>query len=654
MTQAPLIPRRTFFSNPDHLNVQVSPDGKWLVYAAPLDGVLNLWLAPWEKPLEKTPLTHDKGRGVRSYMWSYTGEHLVYLQDQDGDENWAVYSLNVRTKEVVALSPTKGVHASITAASPRCEGEILISLNDRDPSHHDVYRVDVRTGKRTLVFQNDQGYAGFLCDRDLRCRYAFEALPDGGGRYLDVSAPEAPQEFLTLSPDDVMTTSLVGFDGDQTHLYMVDSRGRDTAALMKYCLATQKLTLLAEDARADMEDILLHPETKALWGAAANYDRKAWQFFDPTIEEEIAYLKTQAEGDLEVTSLSYDARRWVVVFAQDRAAHLYYTYDRDAKKVSFLFSSRKALDGLDLARMHPCLIKARDGLTLVSYLTLPVGSSKDDGITPGRPLPLILEIHGGPRARERWGYNPLHQWLANRGYAVLSVNYRASTGFGKRFIHAGNGEWAGKMHEDLLDAAKWAVDQGITTADQICIMGGSYGGYAALVGLSMTPNVFACGVDIVGPSNLLTLIESIPPYWKPVLDIMRVMLGADPATPEGQAFLKERSPLTHCDKICKPLLIAQGANDPRVKQAESDQIVSALQEKKIPVTYALYPDEGHGFVRPENKLSFYAITEAFLAQVLKGRCEEVGKDFEGSSVQLLAGREHIEEVHNYLGAASQG
>ncbi len=290
--------------------------------------------------------------------------------------------------------------------------------------------------------------------------------------------------------------------------------------------------------------------------------------------------------------------------------------------------------------MKPVEIRSRDGLTLVSYLTLPPGTDAQATGRPGKPLPLVLDVHGGPWARDSYGFNPEHQWLANRGYAVLSVNYRGSTGFGKKFLNAGDREWAAKMHDDVMDAVDWAVREKIAVADKVAIYGGSYGGYATLVGLTFTPDRFACGVDIVGPSNLLTLLASIPPYWKSAFEDMAHRIG-DPRTEKGRELLKERSPLTHVDRISKPLLIAQGANDPRVKQAESDQIVTAMQAKHLPVTYALYPDEGHGFARPQNRIAFYAVSEGFLSQCLGGRHQAIGEDFAGSSLKVPVGADHI-------------
>jgi dipeptidyl aminopeptidase/acylaminoacyl peptidase len=314
----------------------------------------------------------------------------------------------------------------------------------------------------------------------------------------------------------------------------------------------------------------------------------------------------------------------------------YYRYDREGQQAHFLFSNRKALEGMPLAKMSPVVIASRDGLNLVCYYTLPVGSDSNGDGRPDEPLPMVLVVHGGPWARDVWGYNAWHQWLTNRGYAVLSVNFRGSTGFGKTFINRSTREWGAKMHDDLIDAVHWAIQQGIADADRVAIMGGSYGGYATLVGLTFTPEMFACGVDIVGPSNLVTLIESIPPYWQPQVELWTTRVG-DHRTEEGRAFLTKCSPLTYVDRIQRPLLIGQGANDPRVKQTESDQIVQAMQEKNIPVTYVLFPDEGHGFARPENRLSFNAVAEAFLSECLGGRYEPIDDDFKGSSITVPIG-----------------
>lgn len=350
---------------------------------------------------------------------------------------------------------------------------------------------------------------------------------------------------------------------------------------------------------------------------------------------------------MDVISRTLDDRFWLVTYAMDDGPARYYRFDRQRQQADFLFTDRQALEEQPLAKMQPTIIQSRDGLKLVSYYTLPLRSDSDGDGRPDRPLPMVLLVHGGPWARDEWGYKPLHQWLANRGYAVLSVNFRGSTGFGKEFVNAGDLEWGGKMHDDLIDGVNWAVEEGIADPERVAIFGGSYGGYATLVGLTHTPETFACGVDIVGSSNLKTLVESIPPYWQSMIEVFANRMG-DHRTEEGRALLRERSPLTYADRIRRPLLIAQGANDPRVKRAESDQIVQAMQEKAIPVTYVLYTDEGHGFARPENSLSFSAITEAFLANVLGGRYEPIGSDFEGASFTVLTGVEEIPSLSEAL------
>ncbi len=335
-----------------------------------------------------------------------------------------------------------------------------------------------------------------------------------------------------------------------------------------------------------------------------------------------------------------DDAYWTVTFERDNGPVSYYLYETATKRASFLFTNRPALEDANLVEMHPKTIKTRDGIDMVVYYSLPAGSNATGKALPDSPLPMVLYPHGGPWARDYWGYEPVHQWLANRGYVVMSVNFRASTGFGKAFTNAGDKEWGGKILEDQLDAVEWAVDQGIADPAKIAIMGGSFGGYSTLAGLTFSPDVFACGVDIVGPSNLMTFLESVPEYWKPMLALLTNRVG-DHQTDEGRDLLARHSPLSKVDAIRKPLLIGQGANDPRVKQAESDQIVKAMQEKSIPVTYVLYPDEGHGFARPENRLSFFAITEHFLKAHLGAQAEPYGSDFEDSSVTVPAGADEV-------------
>lgn len=642
----PLIPRTTLFGNPDKASTQISPDGVHISYLAPVDGVLNVWVGPADDPAAAQAVTHDTGRGIRMYGWAYTNTHILYLQDKGGDENWRLYSVNLTDGTNRDLTPVEGTQARLQGVSRHFPHDILVALNDRVPELHDVYRINLDSGERQVVLENE-GFAGFVTDDDYTVRLGVRMTPDGGSEILQRQADGHWAPCISVGMEDTLTTSPLSFDATGATLYLVDSRNRDTAALTALDLATGVQTVLAEDPQADVSDMLMHPTEKHVQAAAFTYERKYWNILDLTLAHDIAYLRTVASGDMEIVSRTLDDRVWIVAYVMDNGPVCYYRYDRDDRQAQFLFTNRQALEGLQLATMHPVTIPARDGLSLVSYYTLPVGSEREDEPVPTTPLSMVLLVHGGPWARDTWGFDSFHQWLANRGYAVLSVNFRGSTGLGKGFSNAGNREWGAKMHDDLLDTVTWAVQRGIADPARVAIMGGSYGGYATLAGLTFTPETFACGVDIVGPSNLVTLLESIPPYWQPQIELFATRVG-DPRTDAGQAFLTERSPLTHVDRIQRPLLIGQGANDPRVKQPESDQIVQAMQAKGIPVTYVLYPDEGHGFARPENSLSFNAVAEAFLATCLGGRYEPIGNDFTGASLTVPAGAEQVEGLEDAL------
>ncbi|MGC9529913.1 MAG: alpha/beta fold hydrolase [Candidatus Bipolaricaulaceae bacterium] len=638
MGKRKLIPRRVLFGNPDRAMVCLSPGGKWISYLAPAEGVLNVWVAPAGAPERAKPVTHDRGRGIRHYTWAHTDRHVLYLQDADGDENWRAYSVDVETEEARDLTPQSGVQARLEGVSPRFPSQVLISLNDRDAHLHDLYRVNIQTGEKTLV-QENEGFLGFMADDDYQVRFALRFCPDGGAELL-AKEGEGWRPFIQVSPEDSLGTQPVGLDAAGQVLYMIDSRSRDTAAVTAIDLHTGEQRILAEDSQADACGAIVHPVSKHLQAVSFTYQRRRWEVVDPEVATDLQRLAEAAPGDMTVVSRTLADDRWIVAYDLDRGPVRYYLYERQAGQVHFLFSSRAELEDYELAAMHPVIIRARDGLDLVSYLTLPADSDPAGTGRPAEPCAMVLVVHGGPWSRDTWGLNPFHQWLANRGYAVLSVNFRGSTGFGKRFVNAGDREWAGAMHDDLVDAVEWAVAKGIADPARVAIMGGSYGGYATLVGLTFTPELFACGVDMVGPSNLITLLRNVPPYWAPMFPMLARRVG-DPDLEEDQAFLRQRSPLTHVERIRRPLLIGQGANDPRVRQVESDQIVEAMRAHGIPVTYVLYPDEGHGFVRPENRLSFFAIAESFLAQFLGGEAEPAADDLQGASLQVLTGVEHV-------------
>jgi dipeptidyl aminopeptidase/acylaminoacyl peptidase len=612
----PLIPRQVLFGNPVKASPAISPDGKRLSYLAPDErNVLQVWVQTVGQD-DARKVTADPKRGIRRHMWTYAADTLLYLQDSDGDENFHVYTVNLKKDKVRDLTPHPGVKAEPIGLDRHFPNELLVNLNLRDRRTFDVYRINLTTGEKTLDTKNPGDVIGWEADPKFRIRAAQAATPDGGMevRYR-TSDKAAWKTAVKWGPDD-SDSRVLGFTADGQSLWVMSSQGRETLALVKRSLQGGREEVVAVNPRADVGGTLFNPETHQVEAVAFNYERIHWKAIDPHIAKDFEALEKGAVGEPAIVSRDRAMRTWVVAYSADVHPVKYYLYDRPTRKLTFLFSAQPALDKYKLAAMKPVVIKSRDGLELVSYLTVPVG------VKPAK-LPLVLTVHGGPWARDRWGYDPQAQWLANRGYAVLSVNYRGSTGFGKAFLNAGNREWAGKMHDDLIDAVDWVIKQGVADPKRVAIFGGSYGGYAALVGATFTPDKFACAVDIVGPSNLVTLIRSIPPYWRPMLKLFAVRVGD---VEREEEFLKERSPLFKADRIKIPILIAQGAKDPRVKQAEAEQIVAAIRKAGKPVEYMLFKDEGHGFARPENRLKFFAAAETFLAKYLGGGRVEPGAE----------------------------
>jgi dipeptidyl aminopeptidase/acylaminoacyl peptidase len=632
-----LIPRKVLFGNPERAAVRISPDGTQLSWLAPKDGVMNVWVAPIDKLDAARPVTSETKRPIHDYQWAHTSKHLLFGQDTGGDENFHIFRVDVATATTTDLTPATKARAGIEWSSPRMPTKVIIAINDRDPQLMDLHELDIVTGKRTLLLQNEHGIVGFSIDHAGKVRFAQKRAADGSTEILErVGAAWKPFDQVPFA--DAESTGIVGFTPDNRSLYYLESRDRDTSAFVQVDPRTRKKTVLAEDPKADAGDTLAHPTTRAVQAVKFEYDRARWQILDKSIEPDLAALaKLDAGSDVHIAGRTTDDRRWIVATSSEQKPGRYYVWDRGKRAARFLFSVQPELEKQPLVKMHPVVIESRDRLAMVSYLSLPAAADPDGDGKPTAPVPMVLYVHGGPWARDNWGFEPIHQLLANRGYAVLSVNYRGSTGFGKTYINAANREWGRKMHDDLLDAVEWAVKAGIAPRDKVGILGGSYGGYATLVGLAMTPDVFACGVDLVGVSSLPTFIASIPPYWAPYLSVLRARVG-DPDTADGKALLIARSPLTHATNIKRPLLIGQGANDPRVKQAESEQIVAAMQQHRLPVTYALFPDEGHGFARPENNIAFFAITEAFLSAHLGGVYQPITKnELEASSMRIPVG-----------------
>ncbi len=607
----PLIPREVFFGNPDRASPQISPDGKRLAYLAADEGVLNVWVRTVGKTDDRV-VTKDRKRGIRSYFWAQNNEQILYIQDKGGDENWHLYAVDLKSNEEKDLTPFENVQARVEAVEQKFPNEILVSINQRNPQLHDVYRADLSTGKLTMIAQNDEGFIGWNADHNLRIRLAAKMKPDGGTTLLVRDETESAWRTLTsFAVEDALTSGPISFTPDGKGVYLISSSGSNAGELRQMDLATGKETTLASDDAADVSDVVIHPSTHTLQAVAFTKERVNWKVLDQSIADDFTAIAKIRKGDFHLLNRDHADQTWLVSFETDDGPIYFYAYDRKTKKGEMLFTNRKALEGLTLATMKPISFQARDGLTVHGYLTVPPGIE-------AKNLPMVLNVHGGPWARDVWGYDGEVQWLANRGYAVLQINFRGSTGYGKKFLNDADREWGGKMHDDLVDGVGWAIKQGLADHRRIAIFGGSYGGYATLVGLTFTPNLFACGVDIVGPSNLITFQETIPPYWKPLEPIFWGRVGHPVKDAE---FLKSRSPLFKVDQITKPLLIAQGANDPRVKKAESLQMVEALKKSGKIVEYVEYADEGHGFARPENRLDFYAKAEKFLAQHLGGRSQ---------------------------------
>ncbi len=608
--QAPLIPRHLLFGNPEKTSPHLSPSGTQLAYLAPDDqNVLNVWVRDLSKPEEKDKMvTADHKRGIRSFFWQGDNEHILYIQDRDGDENWHLYQTSLTTKETKDLTPYEGARAELISYDLHYPDEILVQVNHRDKTLFDVYRIHLGTGHIQLDTENFGGVFGWVADHQLQVRAAQSYTKEGATRIYIRDCVQTPwREWLTIDPEEI-GGSIVGFSADNRSLYLVSSLDGNTSRLLKMDLATGKRDVLAEDEQYDLSQVMMHPMTYTLEAAGVERERFEWIVLDSKLTSDFETLQKVCKGPFKVISRDLSDHYWVIASLSDQCPSHFYLYHRETKKADFLFSTQPALEKYQLSPMRPISFQARDGMKLCGYLTLPIG--KDP-----LQLPAILLVHGGPWVRDCWGLQPTVQWLANRGYAVLQINYRGSTGYGKQFLNAGNREWGGKMHTDLLDGKRWLISKGYADPNKIAIYGGSYGGYATLAALAFTPEEFCCGVDIVGPSNLITLLQTFPPYWAPFKAQADRRVGC---LETDEEFLKSCSPFFKSDQIKRPLLIGHGANDPRVKQTESDQIVTAMRQNQLPVEYLLFADEGHGFARPENRLKFSAAAEEFLSKHLGG------------------------------------
>ncbi len=623
-----LIPREVLFGNPDITGVQISPDGQQIAYLAEHQGVLNIWVQSFGKPETAKPVTNDTKRGIFSFDWTFKPGTLAFSQDRAGDENYGLYTLNTLTGETTEIAAPGKTQTNVTKLSHTRPDEVVIMTNSRDPKYFDYKILNLVTKKQTNLFTNKENFSGILFNQEFVPVLAAKSKSNGGSTiFLWNLAKASFAKKMEIPFEDSLMFGADEVSPDGRLIYLLDSRGQDKAALKLWDLKTDQYTVLASDERSDIQGIRLHPKTGAPLWATSNYFKREVKFLDATLQKHFEGIQKELKSDIVIPSMSLEADQWVVLTQGSNKPAAYYFYDVKKKKLSAALYARKSLlpyaERLNV--MEPVEIESRDGFKLVSYLTR---SKKQAGQS------LILLVHGGPWGRDAYGYNPYHQWLSDRGYNVLSVNFRASTGFGKKFLNAGDGEWGRKMHDDLIDAVQWAVKKGYANEKQVVIMGGSYGGYAALAGLTFTPDDFAAGIDIVGPSNLETLLSTVPPYWESFKANLYQRVG-NPQTASGRKLLKERSPLNHIEKIKKPLLILQGANDPRVKKAEADQIYNAMVAKKIPVEYVLFPDEGHGFAKAQNNMGANAIIEEFLQKILSGRLQPIQEHVKASSAEII-------------------
>ena len=612
LEQPPLIPRETLFGNPTMDAPKVSPDGTAIAYLAPLEGKQSAWVRTMGESDDRV-VVHDPARPLQWVKWQGDGRHLLYLQDQAGNENYHLFQADAYGNTVRDLTPAENQRAMPLRIDPRFPDVVLFTLNGRDPQLLDVHRVNLVSGATTLDTENPGDIMLWLADNALVVRAAVAQSKDGSYLVRVRDHAAAPWRVLDEFAAEDGPPRLVAFSPDNRALHVITSKDANANRLICYDLETGVSTVIFEDPEYDVEGVYVDQASRDVVAVAVLEERLLWTALSPAFAGDLAALSEVDEGDFSIDDASADGNTLIIRFQSDTAPDRFFSYDRSRRHASLLFCTRPRLLGFQLAPMRPIAFSARDGLQLHGYLTVPTG-------VKARCLPAVLYVHGGPWHRDRWGFEPIVQWLANRGYAVLQVNFRGSTGYGKAFLNAGNREWAGAMRTDLLDAREWAIEQGVADPTRFAIFGGSYGGYAVLTALAWTPEAFTCGIDVVGPSDLRTFLAAIPPYWASIRKLLMERIGDD------EEFLKSQSPLFKASSIRAPLLIAQGANDPRVKQQESDQIVAALRDCGVPVQYLVFENEGHGIADAGNLRRFTALAEIFLAGILEGRLEHPHQD----------------------------
>jgi dipeptidyl aminopeptidase/acylaminoacyl peptidase len=621
----PLIDRELIFGDPEILAAAISPDGEHIAFLKPFRGVRNVWVKRTEESFDAArPVTADARRPIPAFFWSHDGKFILFVQDQAGDENFNVHAVSVRERPPAGsdvpparnLTDAKGARALIYAV-PKSQPDVLyVGLNDRDPAWHDLYRVRISTGQRALIRENTERIVGWVFDVKGQLRLAVRSPQSGDTEILRVD----PTGFTPIYSCSVLEEcNPFRFHKDGRRVFLMTNKGAGTELVQLALLDVQTgATELVESdpqKRVDLLSTLFSERTDELLATIYIDEKRRVEWKDEGLQADYRLLEQKLPGrEIVFGSRTRNERLWIVNARSDVEPGETYLFDRRTKQLRLQFRLRDRLRREHLAPMTAIHYKSADGLDIPAYLTLPKGIE-------AKNLPLIVVPHGGPWGRDIWGYFSWPQFLANRGYAVLMPNFRGSTGYGKKFLDAGNNQWGEKMQDDVTWGVRHLVEQGIADPKRVGIFGASYGGYATLAGLAFTPEVYAAGVSLVGPSNLITLMNSIPPYWESARRLFQERLG-DATTPEGRAQLERQSPLNSASKIRAPLLVIQGANDPRVKKAESEQIVVALRDRDFPVEYLLAPDEGHGFARPVNNLAAFAAAEKFLAKHIGGRFQE--------------------------------
>lgn len=621
--QPPIIDRELFFGDPEISGAQISPDGQYLTFLKQYNKIRNIWIKKIDEPFENArPITADTKRPVTNYFWSEDSRFILYAQDKDGDENYRVYAVNPfeagdPVPPAKNLTPFENVRAIIIDIPKKTPDEIIVGLNDRDPSLHDVYRINIITGERKLLYENKENIAGWETDLDGNLRLAIRQTEDGGTEILELKNNKLIKIYEV---DFEETAAPLRFTKDGNAFYLMTNKGRkrDKIQLKLFDLKTKKSKLIDKDPldEVDFAGALFSDITNELLMTYYIGEKLRIYPKEKNFKRDFeTLLKQIPEGNIGFQSISKDENLWLISVSSDVDPGSVYLFDRKTGKANLVYKSRSNLPSEWLSPMKPVKYTARDGMTIYGYLTIP------KGLEP-KNLPVVMLVHGGPWARDIWGYNPIAQFLANRGYAVFQPNFRGSTGYGKKYLNAGNKQWGtGAMQHDITDAVNFLIKEGIADPKRVAIAGGSYGGYATLAGLAFTPDLYACGFDIVGPSNIITLLNSIPPYWKPIQKVFTLRVG-DKDNPEERKMLEVQSPLNSATNIKAPLYVVQGANDPRVKKAESDQIVAALRDLGRNVEYMVAPDEGHGFVNELNRLAMFTAMEKFFFKYLNGRVQE--------------------------------